>query len=265
MFGWGKWHLRVYRSQNCNVRKDVEDGRQAQPRIRTPHSRVSPPLSNGHHSLSTSQRAIEGPEQGHVCKKPLDQAVPQLTVLSPAALGPPQSQVCGGETHSTVSPSRLWDGIVGSGGYVYAQLFRWRSRDLRALGAHICAPSPATGQPESNPSSLKSSLFLFIICTASSVSVLISDHQATFSAPTLPCLSVCSFGSLQPVHLSIHIHPCSCFCSHDWLQKVCWFPLLSNSWESICLFSEPPFQPAPCLTVSEFCPVYASLVRFPRG
>lgn len=154
MFGWGKWHLRVYRSQNCNVRKDVEDGRQAQPRIRTPHSRVSPPLSNGHHSLSTSQRAIEGPEQGHVCKKPLDQAVPQLTVLSPAALGPPQSQVCGGETHSTVSPSRLWDGIVGSGGVCLCSALQMKKQGLKSFRCpHLCT------WPNNRATRIKSKLF----------------------------------------------------------------------------------------------------------
>ena len=99
----------------------------------------------------------------------------------------------------------------------------------RVLEWGAIAFSATTAQPESNPSSLKSSLFLFIICTASSVSMLISDHQATFSALTLPCLSMCPSGSLQPAHLSICIHPCSCFCSHDWLQRVCWFPLLPNS------------------------------------
>ena len=225
MFGQGKWHLRVYRGRNCNVRKDVEDRRRAQPRIRTPRSRVSPPVSDGRRSLSTSaQRALEGPEQGHISKKPLDQAILQLTVLSPAALGPSRAQVCGDETHGPVSHT-IYE-MAWGGGYRTAQMKKQR---LKSFRGHICAPSPTTGEPESNPSFLKSGLFLFIICTAFSVGMLISDHQATFSGPTLSCLSRCPSGSLQPAHLSIHIYPCSCVCSHDWLQRVCGFPLLPDS------------------------------------
>ena len=123
MFGQGKWHLRVYRGWNCNVRKDVEDRCQAQPRIRTPRSRVSPPVSDGHRSLSTSaQRALEGPEQGHVSKKPWDQAIPQLTVLPPAALGPSRAQVCGDGTHGPVSHT-IYE-MAWGGWHHTAQLFR---------------------------------------------------------------------------------------------------------------------------------------------